>query len=120
MSQHTFEPGLPALSLTIKELTEALIKILKNRTGATHFNGIVTSLAEDLAIRKFGFLARSHTTYDAVLEQVDVDRVREIIWDFIILRYLTPGGNGHNEWPSLTITERGQIYFITELAEFPQ
>jgi len=51
-----------------------------------------------------------------MLTAEDIDKVKVIMWQLIILGVLVPGGQGYadNSWPHFSITEYGKTYLETE------
>lgn len=105
---------LPQLNLTYEELKKLLCDILKERGRTFDFTSFVNEIANYVKTNNLAIDSEPNTTYSGGLCQIDESRVREVLWDFIVDRYLTPGGNGHDTWPTLTITERGKRYFSRE------
>lgn len=108
-SEHKFE--MPYLTLSKVELEEVIYGLLANIDCSFDLNGFKQKLVSHLLANNIGFAIESNTTYSGSMQQKDESIVREILWDLIILRYLTPGGNGHDSWPTLTVTSRGKDFF---------
>ena len=104
---------MPSLNIDRAELEQNINSLLSTFNGSFDFNSFTGALARYFIKEGKGFAVKSNTQYTGDLQQRDRALVREIIWDLIILRYLTPGGNGHDEWPSLTITSKGTDFFAT-------
>jgi hypothetical protein len=102
---------MPRLSLSQEELTTVVRKLLANSSDTFDFNTFVKSVANYLIKENIGFKAEPHTTYQPNLDYSSIALIREVIWDHIILRYLTIGNYGRDEWPALTITQRGKLFF---------
>ena len=102
---------LPPLTLSHDELKRLVIAKFAANPGCYFFTSFINSLSSDLAENVTGFKAEPNTQYSGGLGSTDKARIREIIWDMIIDRHLTIGGNGHDEWPNFTVTERGRAYF---------
>ena len=104
---------LPRLNITEEILTEAIFQILKGRTGGINFNSIANAFKQlvDADPEKYGVSAHPNVRYQGGLDRNDISRIREIIWDWIILRYLTPGNYQDDKWPELSITKKGQLFF---------
>ncbi|WP_462265734.1 hypothetical protein [Mucilaginibacter sp.] len=111
MRQHRYEPELPQLTLSSEELFQILKTVLKGVSGSIDFGTIKSRIANHIVKFQIGFSAASDISYTPTLNEIDVSRVREAVWDLIIMRYLTVGSYGSDVWPSLTVTERGQAYF---------
>ncbi|TDQ79757.1 hypothetical protein [Sphingobacterium yanglingense] len=110
MITHTIYGPLPNLNLTYDELKVLVAELLSN-CSTFDFIPFINALSEHVKVNKTGIEIDKDTVYTGGLSQTDTSRVREIIWDFIVDRYITLGGNGHDTWPTLTITERGKAYF---------
>jgi hypothetical protein len=110
-SIHRFE--MPNLNISQEELTKIIYKMISQMSSSFDFNGFNNRLSSYLLDNKTGFDVEANTTYRGGMQQKDQNTVREIIWDLIISRYLTPGGNGNDAWPSLSITERGKRFFAS-------
>ncbi|MCY1529392.1 hypothetical protein D9M68_645320 [compost metagenome] len=104
---------MPNLILTRDELQEIIYRLMAKIEYSFDFNSFKQGLANHLLANNIGFEIEPNTSYSGSMKQKDEGIVREIIWDLIILRYLTPGGNGHDTWPTLTITSRGKDFFGT-------
>ena len=109
--QYTHYGPLPNLTLTNQQLKNIVEELLSNYNSSFDFNGFVSTVAQHVANNRIGFDDTQNTVYSGGLSQYDTSRVREVIWDFIVERYITPGGHGHDTWPSLTITDKGKDYF---------
>lgn len=109
---------LPPLTLSIEELKKVIISLLAAYPGSYSFISYINSLSEHFIKSGNGFKASPNTIYSGCLCQVDQAKVREIIWDMIIDRYLNVGGNGHHEWPNFSVTERGKFFF-EEIKKIP-
>ena len=114
MNQHTYESQMPRLTLNYGELTAIVQQLLARINSSFDFNSFVKTVANHLVQNKVGFIFATHTSYKPEMDWNDVALIREIIWDFIILRYITIGNYGHDIWPSLTITQRGKIFFTAK------
>lgn len=108
-SVHKFE--MPYLTLTKAELEKIIYHLLTSIDYSFDFNGFKQRLASYLLTNNIGFEVEPNTSYTGSMQPKDENVVREIIWDLIILRYITPGGNGHDTWPALSITSRGKDFF---------
>ena len=111
MNQHTYEGQMPRLTLTYQELSEIVQQLLARVDSTFDFNSFVKTVANYLVQNKTGFTFSANTSYKPEMDWHDVAIIREIIWDFIILRYVTIGSYGHDTWPSLTVTLRGKAFF---------
>ncbi len=111
MNFQVYKPELPQLILNYNDLTAFIEHTLADFTGSFDFNTLINTLANRLITTGFGFNAEPNTTYAANLQLQDQALIREVIWDFIVLRYVTIGSYGKDTWPSLTITQRGIEYF---------
>ncbi|WP_316845515.1 hypothetical protein [Pedobacter psychrodurus] len=112
MNYSIFEPEMPRLNLSQEELKQHVSAQLKLMNGDSfQYNGIIARTANFLNSQSIGFTAVSNTSYKSELNSMDKGRIREIIWDFIILRYITIGSYNGDEWPHLSFTELGKTYF---------
>jgi hypothetical protein len=114
MNQHTYEGQMPRLTLTYEELTAIVQQLLAQVSHTFDFNSFVKTVANHLVQNKTGFAFSSNTSYKPEMDWNDVSIIREIIWDFIILRYITIGNYGNDTWPSLTITQHGKVFFAVQ------
>jgi hypothetical protein len=106
------ESELPELELLPQNELALIVKeLLSKKHKHFSFQIIVREFAEYIARTRKGFDASANTEYVAKLNEQDVTRIREVIWDLIIERYLTPGGYQDDTWAQLTISERGVKYF---------
>lgn len=106
---HKYE--MPSLNIEKDELEKIICYLLSNMNGSFDYNGFLAILANHLLANNTGFALEENTTYSGQMQQKDKSMVREILWDLIVDRYLNLGGNGHDNWPSLTITLRGVSFF---------
>jgi hypothetical protein len=111
MNYHVYENQMPRLTLTYEELKDIMQILLSRISGTFDFNGFVKTVANHLVQNQIGFKVATNTSYKPEMDWNDVSIIREIIWDFIVLRYVTVGGYGTDTWPSLTITQRGLSFF---------
>lgn len=111
MTYRIFEGEMPPLNIEGDALREQICKLLSKSRGSFSFAGFTQSFSHHLLTNNIGFAIEPNTSYQGKMSFADIAKIREIIWDLIIERYLTPGGNGHDEWPMLTITTRGTVYF---------
>ncbi len=103
---------MPALKIEKEELAEIISKLLAG-AKCFDFNGFLGTLSSYLLDSQIGFDIQPNTDYSGSWQIKDKALVREIVWDLIIERLITIGGNGNDEWPSLTITKKGELYFDT-------
>jgi len=108
---HQIYGDLPPLTLSNNDLEKLLISLFTEYSGSFYFTGFINLLSSHLISTGEGFEAAPNTIYSGGLCQADQTRIREIIWDMIIERHLTIGGNGHHDWPNFSVTERGKLYF---------
>jgi len=101
---------LPILTLTDNELKAIVIKLLKRGSSTFDFIPFTKNVKNSIIEGGRGIENIDNTVYIGDLSPYDISRVREILWDLIIERVLTPGGNGHDNWPTITITKRGEKY----------
>jgi hypothetical protein len=102
---------MPDLNMSYEELKNIIQRLMGKISSSFDFNSFTNRLSKHLIETGKGFVIKPNTEYSGDMKQQDKTVVREIIWDLIIDRYISLGGNGHDEWPSLTITARGQIFF---------
>lgn len=86
-------------NVSYNELTKFVKHEIKGRTSFD-FNNLVDDVYRNQISEKDD--SPSPKTYYK-------NSIREIIWDLIIERTLTIGDYNNNEWPHLTVTERGNI-----------
>lgn len=108
---HEIYGDLPPLTLSTDDLKKLLISLFRANSGTFYFTSFINYVSSHLISRGQGFKAAPNTKYSGGLGQGDQARIREIIWDMIIDRHLTIGGNGHDDWPNFSVTERGKLYF---------
>jgi hypothetical protein len=111
MQSTTIYGTMPGTTVSQDELREIVFNAIKFHTGSVQFGTIVSTVTSYLKKTAGAFVIPAHTTYTGGLDDGDIARIREIVWDFIILRYLTPGDYHHDGWPHLSLTEKGKIYF---------
>ncbi len=102
---------LPPTTLSTDELRKLMVSVFAANPGSYYFTSFINHLSSIIVKEGNGFNAAPNTTYTGTVCQTDQTRICEIIWDMIIDRHLTIGGNGHYEWPNFSVTERGKIYF---------
>jgi hypothetical protein len=113
LNQHTTYFGdYPPIDLSTEELKNLVIKQFTKDASSFNFSSFTNySLLSYLKMNNIGLVIPPNTTYQGGLDTKDCSRVREIIWDLIIERYLTVGSHGQDSWPNFSITERGRAYF---------
>ena len=103
---------LPPLNISPEILTQLLVNQFAAHPGSYYFTSFLDNLASQINTSRIGMDPGDNSLYKgASLNQGDQARVREIVWDMIIARYLTIGGTGHHDWPNFSVTERGKAYF---------
>jgi hypothetical protein len=113
MGYHINESELPRINLNHEEWTDIIVQLLSDIDSTFDFNSFVKSVAYLLVKKQKGFTSLANTSYEPNLQWNDVGKIREIIWDLIIQRYITIGGNGNDNWPALSVTNRGKVYFAS-------
>lgn len=93
------------------QLREIVFDAIKIHTGSVQFGTIFSTVTSRLRTRAGAFVTPVYTTYTGGLDDGDVASIREIVWDLIILRYLTPGDYPHDCWPHLSLTEKDKAFF---------
>ena len=95
----------------MEELREVVIGVIGSRTQSFDFATLTSNIGNTLNNSQKGFTAARYTTYAPHLNQADIVRIREIVWDLIISRHLTIGNYYNDEWPHLSVTEKGKTLF---------
>jgi hypothetical protein len=103
--------SMPRTTITQDKLRKIVFQAIKIHTDSVLFGTIVSTVTRHLKTVVGAFIIPSNTTYTGGLDDGDKARIREIVWDFIILRYLTPGDYYHDDWPHLSVTEKGKAFF---------
>lgn len=101
------------LKIPYEELKHLTIDVILNSGNSFQFKNIVNAVGH-LAIKQGiaenpnpqGFQALSFP-----LQQVDENRVRQVLWDLIIERVLTIGDYHNDSWPWLSVTDYGKAAF---------
>ena len=102
----------PPINLASAQLKEVIIKQFGPKSKSFNFQAFCDyCILPYLKTNNIGLVLPANTIYKGGLDKGDCARVREIIWDFIIERYLTIGDYDHDTWPYFSITERGYVYF---------
>ena len=103
---------LPATLLTKPQLQEIVFDSILQHGDSFQMANLLYSVTSKVKSIVGAFNIPTGTTYTEGLNQADIGRVREILWDFIILRYLTPGDFHNDGWPYLSVTETGKSFFV--------
>jgi hypothetical protein len=99
--------------LNYEELTKIVQRLLAEQPRTFDFTPFTRKVAEYLVTPKSNAPYQTSSVFGPILSQKNESTIREILWDMIVLRYLNPGGKGHDSWPVLTITDRGKAFFDT-------
>ena len=97
-------------------LTELTCKVLSPSWSSFQFNELLTAIARYLIANKSQYDIPENIDYNEVLDPRDRVKVREVVWDLIVLRYLTIGDYHNDQWPHLSITDSGKE-FLLDLAK---
>ena len=113
LNQHTTHSReYPPINLSTDELRKIIIRQFSPKSKSFNFQTFTTyNILPYLKANNIGLVIPSNTTYTGGLDKGDCSRIREIIWDMIIERYLTIGAYNQDSWPHFSITERGLTYF---------
>jgi len=100
------------LELPLEEIRSLVLETFKNlsQSDITQYLTVCSNVAS-LAVQKQLVQNPSNglTYHVHELSSIDQDKIREIIWDLIIERVITIGGNSSNpNWPWLSLTEYGR------------
>ena len=102
----------PPINLSSEQLREVVIQQFEPNSKSFQFQNFCDlNVLTYLKANALGLVIPANTTYAQGLDRGDCMRVREIIWDLIIDRYLTVGAYDYDNWPHFSITERGHVYF---------
>ncbi|WP_316757461.1 hypothetical protein [Pedobacter aquatilis] len=102
----------PPINLPTSELRKVIIKKFGPKTTSFQFQSFCDyNVFHYLKSKGIGLTVSQNTIYKGGLDKGDCVRIRQIIWDLIIERYLTIGSYDNDSWPYFTVTERGHIYF---------
>ena len=112
-NQHTTHYGeYPPMKITKDELRRVVVRQFTEGCTSFTFSSFTRyNVLSYLEKHEIGLEIPPNTTYQGGLNLSDCSRIREIIWDLIIERYLTIGSYGDDSWPNFSITERGHAYF---------
>jgi len=111
-----FNKDLPELCINKKELTDLVCDALPTKSNSFDFVNLLTAIARQCIANKTKFNLENNVEYNEVLDGTDKVRIREIIWDLIILRYLTLGDYYHDTWPHLSVTESGIAFLVGRIS----
>lgn len=113
MQQSTTHFGpLPGSRVTAEMLQKMVFEAIVQHGHSFQFGSIKSTVESKLRKTEGAFNIPANTTYTGGLDGGDVARIREIIWDFIILRYLTLGDFHSDGWPYLSATDKGKAFFV--------
>lgn len=107
-----FRKDLPRIQMSKNGLTELTYKVLSPNSSSFQFNDLLGAIARYLLANRAAYAIPDNTDYNEVLDQTDRAKVREVIWDLIVLRYLTIGDYHNDEWPHLSITDSGKEFLL--------
>ena len=112
MNYKIYESQMPKLSINDEELKKVVFNAISNfSSSGFQFINLTNNIGATICSERIGLSGNEFTTYEPKLDRADIARIREIIWDYIILRYVTIGNYYHDEWPHLSLTESGVAYF---------
>lgn len=112
--QHAHHSVLPKIEIKQADLRIIVVQVISAFGNSFDFNGLLNSVTKAILKNLEKFIkVKDHVRYTS-LNKTDQARVREIVWDFIILRYITIGDEIHDSWPFLSLTEHGKDFFHTE------
>ncbi|MEN5232522.1 hypothetical protein [Sphingobacterium faecium] len=103
------------LKIPYEELKHLTIDVIRNSGNSFQFKNIANTVGH-FAIKQGiaenpnpqGFQAMSFP-----LQQVDENRVRQVLWDLIIERVLTIGDFHNDSWPWLSVTDYGKAALLS-------
>lgn len=110
-----YKNEMPELVLDKSELRELVIESFASQGTSFQFDGLCRYIAHELSSKQTGFVAETNTIYQPILNRKDVGKIREIIWDLIVLRYLSIGDYYNDTWPYLSITALGSEKLLNNL-----
>lgn len=104
---------LTCSNLSYSEMRRVVLDHVLSITGFTQYGSILLGVAQSLIKRQLvsetGSHSFSHTSSYVELSNKDADLVNEIVWDLIIERVLSIGGDKNNpNWPFLRLTNYGR------------
>jgi hypothetical protein len=98
---------LPQLKIPTDDLRRLILMALKD--GSNNFERICENIAKLSIQKKIVPVAPEVIREINSLDGVDVEAIRDIIWDLIIERILNPGLNDNNpDWPWFSLTDYGE------------
>jgi len=103
-----FNQNMPALSLDKEQLACLVYDVLSPNVTSFEFGNLLSTIARNCVRDGIGLPKDAMTEYNEILDGKDKVRIREIIWDLIVLRYVTIGDYHNDSWPHLTVTELGK------------
>ncbi|MEB0260729.1 hypothetical protein [Mucilaginibacter sp. 10I4] len=103
---------MPRTNISQDKLRDIVFQAIKIHTDSIQFGTIVNTVTRHLKTVAGSFVIPSNTTYTGDLDDGDKSRIGEIVWDFVILRYLTPSDYHNDDWPHLSLTEKGKAFLL--------
>jgi len=106
-----------ALKLPYEELKSIVTHALSKYESSFKFKQLCDSVGKisvDMNLINSPY-PPNHQAFDYSIQKQDEDKVREIIWDFIVQRVVTIGNYNGDSWPWLSLTEYGKKALTSEL-----
>lgn len=104
---------LAPIDISDTELRQQVIGQFSETTEQYGFENFTTTFFNHLLERRMGLPLKPGVTYsNCRFSPVDISRIREVLWDLIIERYLTVGAGDRHEWPAFSVTKKGRAYFL--------
>ena len=108
--------NIPEIKIPYEELKSLVIESINKHGESFEFKNLCNFIG-NLAVSKNLVVNPQKPNFQSLsftLQTSDENRVREILWDFIIERVLTIGDYQNNSWPHLSLTEYGKKAFASE------
>ncbi|OJV50989.1 MAG: hypothetical protein BGO31_11010 [Bacteroidetes bacterium 43-16] len=103
------------LKIPYEELKHLTIEVIRNSGNSFQFKSIANAVGH-FAVNQ-GIVANPNQPgFQALsfpLQQVDENRLRQILWDLIIERVLTIGDYHNDSWPWLSVTDYGRTALLS-------
>lgn len=101
---------IPEIKIPYEELKSLVINAIKKCGNSFEFNNFCNILGS-IAVKDGIVKNPNPSNFQAIyfpLQKKDENKVREILWDFIIERVLTIGDYHNDSWPHLSLTAYGE------------